>query len=70
MLATGVEPHSAKETQVQVTPLDRPLRPGEGRGEGLPTKSEPFTRSRDCYGLNESANVIGHVEQHSEGVRG
>src|SRR5258707_1098351 len=25
---------------VQVTPLDRPLPPGEGRGEGLPTMSD------------------------------
>jgi len=27
--------HSAKKMHGQVTPLDRPLPPGEGRGEGL-----------------------------------
>ncbi len=40
--------HSAKEMHVQVTPLSRPLPPGEGRGEGLPEISgRSISRYRD-----------------------
>src|SRR5258708_30814445 len=37
--AANVQNDSAKELHVQVTPLDRPLPPGEGWGEGLPATS-------------------------------
>ena len=46
---------SAKEMHVQVTPLHRPLPPGEGRGEGLAATSDSSISSRplkgeECFG--------------------
>src|SRR5713226_1852934 len=41
---------SAKEMHVQVTPLHRPLPPGEGRGEGLPATSDSSISSHPSDG--------------------
>src|SRR5260370_24402223 len=61
------------ENHVQVTPLDRPLPPGEGRGEGLPATSVNSISSHPlsvAVGHRVAAISAIQIEKPSESTLG